>query len=349
MNTVPVSFGWKSQWNGYDPVLGKDSATELAPGWIAPVVGGPLDPVALCTTLASVFRHTTDCARQVVTLTGVTAAAELQLTKMGEELTVSCADPALPAMVAWMATGPPGLTPRATPFVPTVATAVLALFQVGAGAPATRLPRASRGVAANCWVVQKGIDAVGGSTDTLATACWTVTASPGAGLATWLDVARATTWAEPFAIAVTSPAELTVAIAGASLVQPNDAPTTGLPPESKAVATSWTVSPRLASEAEAPPADVLTATLVTTCATEMETDPLTPFEDALTAELPFPSVVTSPAVETPATPGELLDQAKVTWLVTSPRGFEAVAESWTVWPTLAKAATLAGAIVIVST
>src|SRR5437870_5558003 len=80
-----------------------------APGWIAPLVGGPLDPVALCTTLASVFRHTTHCARQVVTLTGVTAAAELQLTTMGEELTVSCADPALAAMVAWMATGPPGL------------------------------------------------------------------------------------------------------------------------------------------------------------------------------------------------------------------------------------------------
>src|SRR5438128_1791015 len=214
MNTVPVSFGWKSQWNGYDPVLGKDSATELAPGWIAPVVGGPLDPVALCTTLVSVFRHTTDCARQVVTLTGVTAAAELQLTTMGEELTMSCADPALLAMVAWMATG--------------------------------------------------------------------------------------------------------------------------LPPASNAVATSRTVSPRLASEAEAPPADVLTATLVTTCATEMETDPLTPFEEALTAEFPFPSVVTSPAVETPATPGALLDQAKVTWLVTSPRGFEAVAASWTVWPTLAK-------------
>src|SRR2546421_455264 len=266
MKTVPVSFGWKSQWNGYDAVLGKDSATELAPGWIAPVVGGPLVPVALCTTLVSVFRQAIDCARQVVTLTGVTAAAELQLTTMGEELTVSCADPALAAMVAWMATGPPGLTPRATPFVPTVATAVLAL-----------------------------------------------------------------------------------APAGASLARPTRAPATGLPPESKAVATSWTVSPRLASEAEAPPADVLTATLVTTCATEMETDPLTPFEDALTAELPFPSVVTSPAVETPATPGELLDQAKVTWLVTSPRGFEAVAASWTVWPTLAKVATLAGAIVIVST
>src|SRR5438105_1074269 len=133
MNTVPASFGWKSQWDGYDPGLGKDSATELAPGWGA----------------------------------------------------------------------------------------------------------------------QKGIDAVGGSTDTLATACWTVTASPGAGLATWLEVARATTWAEPFATAVTSPAELTVAIAGASLVQPNDAPVTGLPPESKAVATSWTVAPRLAGEAGA--------------------------------------------------------------------------------------------------
>src|SRR6266852_5615816 len=284
-----------------------------------PVSGGGAGvPVAVCGRFPSVFRQTTDCPAQVVTLTGVNAAAEFQFTVIGDELTVSCAEPVLPATVAWIATGPPTLAPRARPLPSTVATEPVVGLQVGAGAPATAFPRASRAVAANCWLLQNGIDAVGGSSDTLATTCWTVTASPGAGLATWLDTARATTWAEPFATAVTTPVELTVATAGVSLVQPNDAPTTGLPPASNAVATSWTVSPRLASEADVPPACVLTETLATTCATAMDTDPLTPFHEALTVALPFPSGVTSPAAETPATPGELLDQAKVTWLVTSP-------------------------------
>jgi hypothetical protein len=127
---------------------------------------------------------------------------------------------------------------------------------------------------------------------------------------------------------VTTPSELTVATAGASLVQPKVAPAMVNPLASLAVPTSWTVSPRLASEAEVPPVEVDAETLTATCATAMGIDPLTPFQDALTAVLPFPTAVTSPAFETPATPGELLDQANVTWLVTLPnRGLVAVAES----------------------
>src|SRR2546425_2003252 len=64
----------------------------------------------------------------------------------------------------------------------------------------------------------------------------------------------------------------------------------------------------------------------------MVIEPLTPFHDALTAALPLPSAVTSPALETPATLGAPVDQAKVTLEVTSPsRGLVAVAESCTVW------------------
>src|SRR2546423_5002542 len=299
------------------------------PGWMSPVSGGGAGvPVAVCPTFVSVFRQTIDCRAQMVTLTGVTDAPEFQLTTMGAEFTVSRAVPDLPATVAWMSTGPPTLTAVASPLELTVATVLADELQVGPGAPATAFPRASRAVAANCCVVQRAIDAVGGNTETLATTCWTVTASPGAGLVTWLDVARATTCAEPFPTALTMPAELTVATAGASLVQPKVAPAIVNPLASLAVPTSWTVSPRLASAAEVPPVQVDTATPTATCATAMGIDPLTPFQDALTAALPFPTALTSPAVETLATPGELLDQAKVTWLVTSPnRGLVAVAES----------------------
>ena len=48
--------------------------------------------------------------------------------------------------------------------------------------------------------------------------------------------------------------------------------------------------------------------------------------------LPFPSAVTRPLVEALATADELVDQAKLTWDVTSPNlGFEAVAASCRVW------------------
>src|SRR6266568_6290191 len=142
---------------------------------MGPVFGEPVGPVALCTRFVSVFRHTTDCPAQMVTLTGVNAAAELQFTVIGDELTVSCAEPILPATVAWIATGPPTFTAVARPLELTVATVPVAGLQVGAGAPATALPRASRAVAANCWVVQRGMDALGGSSETVATTCWTVT------------------------------------------------------------------------------------------------------------------------------------------------------------------------------
>src|SRR5689334_4694254 len=103
----------------------------------------------------------------------------------------------------------------------------------------------------------------------------------------------------------------------ASLLQVNAAPATGLPSASKAVPTSWTVSPRLESDALAPPVEVATETLATTWATVMGAEPLTPFHVALTDALPFPSAVTSPELLTPATVGTLLDQANVTSPVTS--------------------------------
>jgi hypothetical protein len=115
-------------------------------------------------------------------VTGFVAAAPGQFTTIGEVFTVNCAEPVTAETVARMATGPPVLTDAARPFPSTVATAELALAQVGAGAAATTLPRASRAVAVNCCVVQRGMDAVAGSTETLATICWTVTAK--AGLAT---------------------------------------------------------------------------------------------------------------------------------------------------------------------
>src|SRR5712691_10257697 len=207
---------------------------------MSPVSGGGAGiPVAVCGRFPSVFRQTTDCPAQT--------------------LTVSCAEPILPATVAWIATGPPTFTAVARPLELTVATVPVVGLQVGAGALATALPRASRAVAANCWVVQRGMDAVGGSRETVATTCWTVTPSPGAALLTWLD-ALATTCAVPFAAAVTRPDALALATAGASLVQVNVAPATGLLPASRAVATSWTVSPRLASEAEEAPPEVVTDT-----------------------------------------------------------------------------------------
>src|SRR6267378_7082869 len=133
---------------------------------MSPVSGGPLLPVAVCARfVVSVLWKTTVCPRQVVTLTGTVAAAALQFTVMGDALTVSRPEPVLPDTVAWMATGPPLATPRASPAAgSTVATPVFPLLQLAAGALATRLPRASNGVAANCWVVQRGIDAVAGST-----------------------------------------------------------------------------------------------------------------------------------------------------------------------------------------
>src|SRR5262249_38887541 len=99
-----------------------------------------------------------------------------------------------------------------------------------------------------------------------------------------------------------------------------------------AAPTSWTVSPRLAREAEPWPACVVTDTLATTWATAIPCEPLTPFQDALTAAVPLPTAVTSPPLETCATAGALLAQAKATLPLTSPkRGFVAVADSCTVW------------------
>jgi hypothetical protein len=113
------------------------------------------------------------------------------------------------------------------------------------------------------------------------------------------------------------PLDETVATEVASLAQVNVAPETALPPASNAVATSDTVSPRLASEALDAPPDVVTVTLATTCATLTATDPLTPFEVALTVALPFATAVTSPEPETLAA-AALLDHVKATIEVTSP-------------------------------
>src|SRR3989442_11660533 len=120
---------------------------------MSPVSGDPFVPVAVWSRLVSVLRKTSDCAAQMVTLTGVRAAPEFQLTTMGDESTVSCALPDTPATVAVMEIGPPTFTAVASPLAFTVATGPLAGLQVGAGAPATAFPRASRAVAANCCVV----------------------------------------------------------------------------------------------------------------------------------------------------------------------------------------------------
>jgi hypothetical protein len=107
----------------------------------------------------------------MVTFTGVIAALELQFTTMGDELTVSCPLPEIPAIVAVIATGPPTFTVVARPLALTVAIVPVAGLHVAAGAPATVFPRPSRGTAANCWVVHRGLDALAGNTETLATAC----------------------------------------------------------------------------------------------------------------------------------------------------------------------------------
>src|SRR5438309_9709848 len=158
-----------------------------------------------------------------------------------------------------MATGPPVLTLVATPLLAfTVATFVFALVQVGAGAEAIEFPRASLAVALNLCVVQRGMDTVAGSTETIATTCCTITGN--AELAIWFDV-WAVTCAVPLATAVTTPPDETVAIEVASLVQVNVAPGMALPPESKAVPTSDAVAPRLAIEAFEPPPEAETVTL----------------------------------------------------------------------------------------
>ena len=291
----------------------------------------------------SVLRHTIVWPTQVVTFTN----APGQFNTIGEAFTVNCAEPVTPDTVAWMATGPPVLTPVAKfPFI--VAMDGFALAQVAAGAPTTVLPRASLGVALNCCMVQRGIEAVAGSTATDVTTCCTVTVS--AGLGTWFEVARAVMCAVPFATAVTTPDEDTDATDVASLDQLNVAPETALPPGSNAVATSDTAWPRLASDALDAPPDVATVTLATTCATLTATEPLTPFEVALTVPLPFASAVTRPALETPATAAELLDQVKVTLDVTSPcRGFVAVADSCAVSFSFENEMGPSGVTVIVST
>src|SRR5258708_29555274 len=187
---------------------------------MSPVLGcPPLDPVAVCTTFVSALCQTIDCPAQMVTLSVVCAV--LQFTRIGDESTVSWAVPEAPPAVAVIATGPPRATPRARPFASTVAMAVLELLQVtGAG-----LPRASFAIAANWIVVQRGIVADEGVTETEATACCTTTEKPGAGFATWFEVALATTCAVPLPLAVTRPPPSTVATAGGSL-----APARGPPP-----------------------------------------------------------------------------------------------------------------------
>src|SRR5437763_494772 len=120
----------------------------------------------------SVLCQTIVCAWHVVTFTGFVAAVPGQFTTMGELFTVSCPEPITPLIVARIATGPPVLTLVARPLLPfTVATVGLALVQLGAGAEAITLPRASFGVALNCCLVQRGIDTVAGRTETLATTC----------------------------------------------------------------------------------------------------------------------------------------------------------------------------------
>src|SRR5258708_4249464 len=177
---------------------------------MSPVLGcPPLGPVAVCTTFVSALWQTIDCPAQMVTLSVVCAV--LQFTRIGDASTVSWAVPEAPPAVAVIATGPPTATPRARPFASTVAMAVLELLQVtGAG-----LPRASFAIAANWIVVQRGIVADEGVTETEATACCTTTEKPGAGFATWFGVALGTTARGPVPCAVARPPPPTPAPPGA--------------------------------------------------------------------------------------------------------------------------------------
>src|SRR4051812_47749989 len=146
------------------------------------------------------------------------------------------------------------------------------------------------------------------------------------------------TCAVPLPVAVRRPRASMLATGAASVRQVKAAPATGLPPASTALAASWSVSPRLASEGAGPPEAVPTETVATTWATRAVAAPLTPFEVAEISAIPLPSAVTSPEVETLATVGALLDHVNATWEVTSPcLGLEADAESCAVWLRLANA------------
>src|SRR4051812_14908434 len=128
--TVPVcvSPAWHVNW--YEAAMLKSCGVESAPGWMNSVFGGlPFTPVAVCTRFVSTLCQTTDCPAQMVTFNVVTAIP--QSTRMGDELTVSCAvpDALVPGavLVAVMVAGPPTATPRARPFASMVAVAVLEL------------------------------------------------------------------------------------------------------------------------------------------------------------------------------------------------------------------------------
>src|SRR5690606_2138499 len=84
-------------------------------------------------------------------------------------VTVSCAVPLLPSLVAVMVTGPPADTPVTTPPAETVATLAAPLVQVTAR-PLSAAPAASRTVTVSAWVPATVTVAVVGVTATEATA-----------------------------------------------------------------------------------------------------------------------------------------------------------------------------------
>src|SRR5438128_3532433 len=127
--------------------------------------------------------------------------------------------------------------PVTSPLLSTGATVVFELCQVAAGAPEMALPRASFGLAENCWVLPLLMLALLGRTATEAIACATVKAVP--LLSAPPDFAK--TLAVPLPAAVTLPDARTVTTAALSLRQLNVAPGIGLPLVSNAVAVSWTL------------------------------------------------------------------------------------------------------------
>src|SRR5689334_24095499 len=154
----------------------------------------------------------------------------------GASVTLTVAVPLLPSLVAVIVTGPPAPTPVTSPLELTLAI-VLSLDCQVITRPVNGLPFASLGVAVSCTVPPVA---------TLAVAGVTVTDDTGTGVTVIADVPVlpslvAVIVAEPAALAVTSPVELTLAALLLLEDHVTTRPVRMLPLASLSVAVSWTV------------------------------------------------------------------------------------------------------------
>src|SRR2546422_471514 len=170
--------------------------------------------------------------------------------------------------------------------------------------PGITFPFLSRATAVNCCVPSRASVAVAGLTVTDLTTCATESeAVPGTPAVIAVIVAT------PFPRALATPvAGSTVATPGTELLQENVCPGMRLPFPSRATAVNCCVSPSASSVELAGE----TTTDLTTCATDSDALPGTPFAVAVIVATPFPSAVARPvAGSTVATPGGELVQANV--------------------------------------